>query len=329
MGARIRFTSLRALPGAGGAGRRSRLPVLIALTCGLLASCAGRNRWPNFSTQQYPRPMEATVDPLPPGAEREYPPGPEEVIVGRLADPVQLQPAGESAAFPLRFFDKRRRANAGAWVFSSAGGRAEILWPSGTTAVLFDRCAAVIGSPSRGEPDLILRAIERVVLNLTPGDQVELLGGARLAADSGPWLIEHRLFDILRVKNQSKVPGEVAYREQVFVLAAGETVDLPLLDAGGAPIPPRPGAEHMAGPGFEVEYYGRVEATPLQRGVRLEGQGWHELRALGVHVHLQPGERATFSGLADSGAPLEADESMNTPVEAESMATPATPETQR
>ncbi len=245
--------------------------------------------------------MESLVSPLPPGTEQAFAPGPEEVIVARLADPVQLRPAGDSAAFPLRFFDKRRRANAGAWIFSAPGGRAEILWPSGTTAVLFDRCTAIVGSPSRGEPEIIFRTIERVVLNLTPGDQVELMGGAQLSADSGPWLIERRLFDILRVRNQSKVPGEVAYRDQVFVLAADETVDLPLLSAGGRPSPKTPGTRSVAGPGFDVDIFGGVQVVDERGALGLQAHGEHEISGLGIRLHLDDGERAIFSGL--SGAP--------------------------
>ncbi len=286
--------------------RRPFLRIAGALALALLSSCAGRSRWPRFSTQQYPAPMEPSVDPLPQGTERLWLPGPEEVVISRLADPVQLRPAGEAAAFPLRFFDKRRRTNSGAWVFSAPGGRAEILWPSGSSAVLFDRCTAIVGSPSRGEPNLVLREIERVVLNLTTGDQVELLGGAQLAANSGPWLIERRLFEILRVKNQSKEPGEVAYRDEVFTLTAGETLDLPLLSAGGRPIPEIPNASRVLGPGFEVEVVGGVSAESLPGGVRLAGMGEHEISGLGIRLHLDEGERALFSGLSAEQGVLEA-----------------------
>lgn len=265
----------------------------LALLASLVASCAGRNSWPNFSTQQYPEPMESSVDPLPPGVEANYPPGTEEVIVRRLADPVQLKPAGQHAAFQLRYFDKRRRVNSGAWVFCSPGGRAEVLWPgTGSTAVLFDRCTAIVGSPSRGEPNLMLREIERVVLNLNPGDQVELLGGGLLTADSGPWILERRLFDILRVKNQTKVPGEVAYRDEVFVLGPGETVDLPLLSAGGAPIPEVPGTREVAGPGFGLKVFGEVEVEEAPGALRLRASGEHEIQGLGVRLHLDQGETA-------------------------------------
>jgi len=284
-----------------------RAPAGTLLGAGLLlcAACAGRSRWPSFSTQQYPEPMPSAVQPLPPGAEEDYPPGPEEVVISRLADPVQLMPAGQHAAFPLRFFDKRRRANAGAWVFSAAGGRAEVLWPNGSSAVLFDRCTAIVGSPSRGEPNLVLRAIDRVVLELSAGDQIELLGGALLAADSGPWVVFRKPFGILRVKNQSKRTGEVAFRDGVFEIGAGETIDLPLLTSGGAPIAETPGSRTVAGPGFLVELYGEVEAEEVLGGVRLTTGGEHEIGGLGVRVHLDEGEVATLSGLSGAGPALD------------------------
>lgn len=284
-----------------------RLAAIAALMC--LASCAGRSRWPNFSTQQYPGPMTQEVVPLPPGAAESYPPGPEEVVVTRLADPVQLLPAGQSAAFPLRFFDKRRRANAGAWVFCAPGGKAEVLWPDGTSLVMTDRCTGIIGSPSRGEPDFILRDIERVVFNLKTGDQVELLGGALLSAQSGPWVVDRRLFEILRVRNQSKVPGEVSYRDKVFLIEPGQTIDLPLLSAGGHPIPETPGAEEVAGPGFEVSVYGDVQVAEVADGVRLTANGEHEISGLGVRLHLAEGETAVLGGLGRSGP----DEAKNAP----------------
>lgn len=285
-----------------------RLAAIAALLC--LASCAGRSRWPNFSTQQYPGPMTQEVVPLPPGAVESYPPGPEEVIVTRLADPVQLLPAGQSAPFPLRFFDKRRRANAGAWVFSAPGGRAEVLWPDGTSLVMTDLCTGIIGSPSRGEPDFIMRDLERVVFNLKTGDQVELLGGALLAAHSGPWVVDRRLFEILRVRNQSKEPGEVSYRDRVFLIEPGQTIDLPLLSAGGNPIPETPGAKEVAGPGFEVSIYGDVQVAEVADGVQLTANGEHEISGLGVRLHLAEGETAVLGGLGrnrpgETEAPLD------------------------
>jgi hypothetical protein len=251
--------------------------------------------------------MESTVTPLPPGVEDDYPPGPEEVLVRRLADPVQLKPAGQHAAFPLRYFDKRRRANSGAWIFSAAGGRAEILWPStGTTVMLFDSCTGIVGSPSRGEPNFMFREVERAVLQLTQGDQVELLGGALLTAESGPWVVERRRFGIIRVMNQTKLPGEIAYRNEVFVLGPGEAVDLPLLESGGAPIPEVPGTKIYPGPGFELKVFGEVTVSELDGGLQVTGVGEHEIEGLGIRLHLDEGELAQLTGFAErSGATIK------------------------
>ncbi len=244
--------------------------------------------------------MEATVDPLPAGIESNYPEGPEEVILRRLADPVQLKPAGEHAAFPLRYFNKRRRTNAGSWVFVAAGGKAELLWPdNGTTVVLFDLCTGIVGSPSSGEPNFILREVARAELMLSDGDQVELMGGALLTADSGPWLVERRSFDILRVKNQSKVPGEVAYREANFVLGPGHTLDLPLGSSGGVPTPEVPGTRVVPGPGFDLRVFGDVEVQQLSNGMQVAGSGEHKIHGFGVRLQLGPADQAKFLGLAD------------------------------
>ena len=247
--------------------------------------------------------MENSVEPLPPGAVNLYPPGPEEVVIARLADPVQLKPAGQTSAFPLRFYDKRRRTNAGAWVFCAPGGRAEVLWPSGSSVVLFDRCTGIVGSPSRGEPHFIFKDLQRTVLMLHEGDMIELLGGAELRAESGPWVIEHRLFDILRVRNQSKVPGEVAYRHEVFILGPGETVDLPLLSAGGSPIAEMPRTRTIEGPGFDVRVSGAVEVNEVPGGVALVSSGEHEISGLGIRLHLAEGERAALTGFSREPAP--------------------------
>ena len=105
-------------------------------------------------TQRFPEPMQATVDPLPPGTQDLYPEGPEEALVIRHADPVQIRPAGLSSSFPLPFYDKQARVNSGSWVFSGAGGRVEVLWPTSSSLVLFGKCTGVIGSPSSSESGL-------------------------------------------------------------------------------------------------------------------------------------------------------------------------------
>ncbi|MFT7670669.1 MAG: hypothetical protein ACI8X5_003380 [Planctomycetota bacterium] len=275
---------------------RLTAPFLLLVIC--LASCAGRSRWPDFRTQVYPEPMVSSVDPLPPGIERLYPPGPEEVIIRRLADPVQVKAAGQHAAYQLRYFDKRRRENSGTWVFVAPGGRAEVLWPtSGSRIVMFDQNTGIVGSSSRGEPNFIFREMERAVLDLTPGDQVELAGGAILTAESGPWLIERQRFEILRVRNQSKIPGEIAYRNEVFNLGPGETLDLPLLTSGGSPVPEMPGTMAYQGPGFRLQAYGNVTVSDIEGGLQVTGNGEHEFAGLGIRLRLAEGELAQFSGM--------------------------------
>lgn len=295
----------------------STIRTLSLLLLALLSGCAGRNRWPAFSTQQYPEPMPAPTEPLGPGAEAAHPPGPEEVVVRRLADPVQLQEAGQHAAFRLRYFDKRRRTSAGSWIYCEPGGRAEVLWPeSGSTVMLFDSSVGIVGSPTRGEANFLFRELQRAVLELNPGDQVELLGGAVLTAESGPWVLQRRSFDILRIKNQSKIEGQLAFRDAVFVLAPGDTLDLPLLSAGGTPVAPVPGEVTLAGPGFDVALFGEVEAADIPGGFELRGVTTdHEIAGLGVRLHLGPGEVARLQGLeaaaleqaAEAGAILTED----------------------
>ncbi|MEO0653188.1 MAG: hypothetical protein AAFZ65_21100, partial [Planctomycetota bacterium] len=139
--------------------------------------------------------MEPTTLPLPPGEGTDLAPGLEEVEVIRHSDPVSLRRAGANAAFPMRFWDKKERARAGAWVLTDSGGRAELLWPrDGTSVVLFEEGAAQLGERDRGEPAVRLRQISRVRLQLGPDVLVELEGGAIFAADgqevTGPFVIE-------------------------------------------------------------------------------------------------------------------------------------------
>ena len=64
------------------------------------------------------------------------------------------------------------RINAGSWVFSGAGGRLEVLWPSGTSVVLFGSCTGVVGSESLGESTFYFQEIERVSVIMTEGDRL-------------------------------------------------------------------------------------------------------------------------------------------------------------
>lgn len=272
-----------------------------ALACGALAllalltsSCTGFRRWPWGSTQLHPTPMESTREPLPPGDSEAYKPGPDEVLVVRHADPVQVRPAGLAAPFPLSFYNKNLRVTSGSGVYSSPGGRAEVLWPGGNSIVLMGRSAGIVGSRTLGESALLLRQIERVLIQFVEEDQVELLGGARLSAKSGPFVLDHTRADILRIKNQSKSTGQIAYREAVLALDPGEVIDLPLLEAGSHPTQSDPGFEEVVGPGFRVAWSGQVDVARDDRSVTVRALGQHEVRGLGVRVRLERDETATF-----------------------------------
>jgi hypothetical protein len=272
-----------------------------ALALALLASgCSGWSRWPWWSVQRHPEPAVDAVDPLPPGAHLEFPEGPEEVLVVRLADPVRLRPAGRRNGFPLSFHDKTARARSGSSVTVAPGGRAEVLWPSGTTLRLSGRGFALIGSPSRGESLMRILDVERAQITLKEPEQVELPGGSRLFASSGPFSLERLRADLVRLRNQSKAAGQLAIRDELFHLDPGQSVDLPLLSAGGAPLEPLLTRETVQGPGFALAIRGAAEAQPAGDALRVRALGDHELRALGQSLRLDAGGEALIGGL---GAP--------------------------
>jgi hypothetical protein len=269
----------------------------------LFASCAGFTRWPWGSTQRWPGPMEATVDPLPPGDTVPQVTGPEEVYIVRHADPVQVRPAGLPSSFPLSFYDKDIRVGAGSTVYSAPGGRVEILWPDGTSIVMFGRGTGIVGSPSRGEPAFTFREVERALLDLKHDEEIELYGGAHLTASSGPFILDHVRADILRVKNQAPSAGRIAFREAVFTLDPGQVVDLPMLSAGAKPAPRDSGLAFARASGFSIEYGGAIERVPAEGAVVLAASGDHEIHGLGVNVRLRPGEEARFRGLERGARP--------------------------
>ncbi|MBK7876601.1 MAG: hypothetical protein IPJ77_12790 [Planctomycetes bacterium] len=260
-------------------------------------SCAGFLRWPWGSTQRVPGPMESDRDPLPPGDSLSHLPGPEEVLVLRHADPVQVRPAALTSSFPLSFHDKDLRVTAGSGVYSAPGGRAEVLWPGGNSVVLSGRSAGIVGSKSRGESAFLFRQIERAVVDFKSEDQVELVGGSRLSAKSGPFLLDHVRPDILRVKNQSKLAGEIAFRDAVLTLDPGEVVDLPLLDGGASPVQSDPGLATTQGPGFQVAWSGQVDVGKDPAAVRVRALGEHEVHALGLRVRMERDEEVVFHGV--------------------------------
>lgn len=275
-----------------------------ALVLGLAASSLGSSctYWVHYSTQKHPDPMENTRDPLPPGEAQRWDAGPEEVTVVRHSDPVQIQPPGALAGFPLSFHNKQMRMNSGTQILVEPYGRAEILWPNGSSAILGDKAVAVVGSPSRGESTLTLRDVSQARFMLQAGDEVVLLGGAILRGDSGPYRVERTKPWIQRVQNQSKGPLEVEYRDQTFELGPGQRIDLAVL---GSPSEPSGTAPRVApldmreygGAGFPMLLRGEVESERVDGGAILRGTGNGEVRALGIQLRLGPGDQATLANL--------------------------------
>lgn len=280
--------------------RTARLLAAAILLVGL-GSCGGTIRVRYDKSQVWPSPMTAATDPLPPGSESLYPPGPEVVVVVRHADPVHVRPAGAAGSFPLTFYDKERRLNAGSWIYANQGGLVELIWPSGSSISLNNQTTAVIGSPSRGEPLLMFWELDYARLEIGPDDAVQLLGGAMLRSNGGTVIVEHPKAEIERVRNQTKGEIRIDYRDEVFVLDPGQVIDLPLLSVGSEPLAVIPGARSIAGDGFQVDVLGRVSVVDDERGVRLHADGEHQIRGLGVRVRLLEGEEVIFEALGASG----------------------------
>lgn len=283
--------------GCGWSRLGAALVGLIALGTG--PSCT---YWVHYPTQKHPDPMETTRDPLPPGEAGRWDAGPEEVTIVRHSDPVQLQPPGALAGFPLSFHNKQMRMNSGTQVLVEPYGRAEVLWPNGSSAILGDKAVAVVGSPSRGESTLILRDVSEARFMLHPGDEVRLLGGAILRGESGPYRVERTKPWIQRVQNQSKGPLEVVYRDETFELGPGQRIDLAVLGSPAEPSGTSPmvaplDMREYGGAGFPMLLRGEVESERVDGGAILRGSGNGEVRALGIQLRLGPGDRATLSEL--------------------------------
>ncbi len=274
---------------------RSR-PVLLALATALGLSLGSCHVF-HWRTQVWPKPMKSRVETLPPGEAEMHPAGPEEVTIVRHADPVQVRPAGHLSGFPMHFYEKAIRVSSGSSVIVSSGGRAEVLWPGGTSIVLYGQGVGTVGSPSRGEPTLEFQDVERARMDLLEGDRVRLLGGAMLSGDSGPYLVERVSRGVLQVRNQSKAPVEVAFRDAIIELGPGQRVDLPLLSSGGAPLADGEEPESIAGPGFSVLVSGEVETRSDGSGVHLRALEEGEATGLGVVVRLEEGGEVLFHGL--------------------------------
>jgi hypothetical protein len=255
--------------------------------------------------------MESRSNPLPPGEGHLYPPGPEEVRILRHADPVQVRTAGNSASFPLSHRRKEIRVPSGSSISCAAGGRAEILWPDGSSVILFGRTAGIVGSLSRGEPSFVMRDLERAQFDPATEDLFELLGGAQLRARDGPVRAMRVREDILLVSNQSKRSAEVAYLAETITLDPGQAVHLPILSspddpgaaAGGKPKAPFGASRVLQGRGFAVERDGAAELSADGAAIVARGEG--VARSLGVSVRLGAGDEARFSGFPER-APVAA-----------------------
>lgn len=276
--------------------RRTAWVVLLGLLA--LSSC-------RFSTQRWPGPMRAEVNPLPPGARFDYAPGPEPVLVYRHADPVSVARAGDVAGFPMSFHRKVERLTAGSWMAVGAGGRAEVLWPRDATSVrIYDRCYAVVGEPSRDEPTLVFQEVTRARLHLTPEDRIELLGGAILRGDaseeSGPFFLERIGEELLRVRNQSKKVMFVDYRRRELAVAPGSLVDLPLLPGGVGGTAPEvlpAGVMEFERDGIALSTRGEVDTSSHHDAWVLRAERDAVVEALGLSVTLLAGERVLMGGL--------------------------------
>jgi len=260
---------------------------------GLCSACVGA------SVQRWPGPMRATRDPLPPGDTALHRPGPEEVTVVRHADPVQIRPAGALSGRPMEFFDKRAQVNAGGAVIVAPGGRAEVLWPSGASAVVLGESVAWVGSPSRGEPILEFDELERARLELREGDSVRILGGSLLSGAGGPYTLEHLGDEVVTVANQGKEAVTISFREERFELAPNQAVRVPLLSSGGAPFVDDVSLRRFDGPGFSVRVGGELACEDVGSAVVVRAPAGvaGEARALGLRAKLTSGESVRFEPL--------------------------------
>ena len=274
----------------GGAIRRSRRRAW-ALACAVAALGCSTERWVG--------PLEPTVLPLPAGEGADYVAGMEEVVAVRHSDPVLVRRAGATASFPLDTAHRRERLRSGGWVLTRAGGHAEVFWPLiGTSIHMSEAGALSIGEQARDEPAATFRQITRARCLLQPGVRVALPGGALLEGDptreSGPFLLEARYPNVLRLSNDSKVTALVSFREEVLPIGPGQSVDLALLEVGTAPRESAPGMLRVEGDAFALALEGGATSTEAEGGFLVGAEADGRVRALGVEVDLDPTRRALF-----------------------------------
>ncbi len=230
------------------------------------------------------------------GRAEEYP-----AVVQRDSDPVWVRRPGERGDYGLPFYRKRERIAPGSQVRTGAGGRAEILWSGDATAViLFEQGFLRLGDPELDEPQVTLTALTRALVHMTPEDRFALPGGALLRGDpaqpTGPLLFEAIRPDLLRVVNQSKLMVRISYRDLELDLAAGESIDLPLLPAGTAPLAAEPEPVRLGANVLSATLAGgRAEHEDFEGGLRVRAVEEAELAAFGLSVRLAAGEQAEFT----------------------------------
>jgi hypothetical protein len=181
-----------------------------------------------------------------------------------------------------------------------------VLWPNGSSAVLFGFTEGIVGSPSRGEASLILRDIDQVTFDPKAEDLYELQGGAKLRVRTGPVRVTRPRRDVLNIANESKRSAQVAFRDATIVLDPGQAVELPILKssapAAGDNSTGQPKISTTQGPGFSLEAGDGATATAESGALVARGNG--VVRALGVQVALAPGTEARFSGLLRVPVPV-------------------------
>ncbi len=265
---------------------------------------------PACRTQRWIGPMEPNSWPLPPGAGTDYVPGLEEVVAVRHSDPVAVRRAGENSTFPLDSLNRRERLRSGAWVVTRAGGHAEVFWPLQGTSILFHEEGALrIGEQSRGEPCASFERITRATVKLSPGSRVALPTGAELSGDaareSGPYSLEARYPNLLRISNDSKETAYVSYRREVLPLGPGQSVDLALLAVGTGPVDVPPGGRRFLAGQVAVDLEGSAEVREVGPGVVIESKDTGRVRGLGVEVELNLDRAALFLPLGASLGSVE------------------------
>ena len=252
--------------------------------------------------------MENVSDPLPAGVDSDTPAGLVEVLVYRHADPVQVRLPESPTAFPLTFFRKNRRMNSGAWVHCGAGGRAEILWPTdGAKILLHDNGVCRIGEPSRGEPAVRFEALTRAEISLSPGAITELPGGSQLTgppdSPAGPYLVRRIYNELIRIFNQSGAPAYLRFREEEIVLGPGERIDIPLLEAGGAPIDLGGAPRSIEGGRIEGVVYGNLGVESEGGGMRIRSvDGSGIVLSQGLAIWLRGADQALLRDLGEVGS---------------------------